>query len=64
MRGGRDYDASFGQRQRGSGAWAGLVEARFKLAWRKLGYSEWRSTPLDTTRFVPPRPPSPQGDLF
>jgi DNA repair photolyase len=63
-RGGRDYDASFGQRQRGSGAWAQLIEARFKLAWRKLGYSEWRSKPLDVSKFAPPRPPSPQAELF
>ena len=63
-RGGRDYDASFSQRQRGTGAWAQLVAARFNLAWRRLGYSEWRSKPLDTTRFVPPRPPSPQAELF
>lgn len=63
-RGGRDYDARFGQRQSGTGAWAAMVKARFDLAWRKLGFGEWRSRPLDTTAFVPPRPPSPQGELF
>ncbi|MFY2764017.1 PA0069 family radical SAM protein [Arenimonas sp. MALMAid1274] len=63
-RGGRDYDASFGQRQRGTGAWAELVRARFDLAWRRLGYAEWRSRPLDIGAFVPPRAPTPQGQLF
>ncbi|KFN45575.1 hypothetical protein N790_09735 [Arenimonas malthae CC-JY-1] len=63
-RGGRDYDARFGQRQSGTGAWAAMVKARFDLAWRKLGFGEWRSRPLDTSAFTPPRPPSPQGELF
>ncbi len=63
-RGGRDYDARFGQRQAGTGAWAGLVGDRFRLAWRKLGYAEWRTAPLDCSRFVPPRAQTPQGELF
>ncbi len=63
-RGGRDYDPAFGQRQTGTGAWASLIGARFKLAWRKLGYSEWRAVPLDASKFTPPRAPSPQGQLF
>ncbi|MCM2355723.1 MAG: radical SAM protein, partial [Arenimonas sp.] len=63
-RGGRDYDARFGQRQSGTGAWAAMVKARFDLAWRKLGFGEWRAHPLDTTAFTPPRAPSPQGELF
>lgn len=37
MRGGRDYDASFGTRMRGEGAYADLIAQRYRLATRKLG---------------------------
>lgn len=61
---GKEYDARFGQRQRGSGAWAELVGSRFRLATRKLGYQEWRAVRLDTSKFRPPVEASPQGSLF
>lgn len=62
MRGGKDYDATFGRRQRGTGEFADLVATRFRLASRRLGFDAQRE-PLDTTRFRPPRS-TPQLDLF
>ena len=64
MRGGRDYDARFGERMRGSGPFAELIERRFALACKRLGLNRDR-TPLDTSRFRPPPPAGPrQLDLL
>ncbi|MEZ0471307.1 PA0069 family radical SAM protein [Luteimonas salinilitoris] len=62
MRGGRDYDSTFGRRMRGEGPFADLIAGRFARTHRRLGYG--RLPPLDCAHFIPPRPPSPQGDLF
>jgi DNA repair photolyase len=63
MRGGRNYDASFGRRMTGAGTWASLIEQRFRRASARRGFSDgWPS--LRTDLFVPPRPPTPQMDLF
>ena len=62
MRGGKDYDSGFGTRMRGEGPFAQLIGQRFAKAHRCLGYG--RLPPLDGTRFVAPRKPSPQGELF
>ena len=62
MRGGKDYDSGFGTRMRGEGPFAQLIGQRFAKAHRRLGYG--RLPPLDGTRFVAPRKPSPQGELF
>ncbi len=62
MHGGRDYDARFGLRQRGSGPLADLLAQRFAKTCARLGYSVL--PPLRTDLFVPPRPLSPQGELF
>src|SRR5690606_16660234 len=62
MRGGRDYDSRFGTRMRGEGPFAQLLQRRFARAHRQLGFG--RLPALDTTAFVPPRPASPQGELF
>ncbi len=62
MRGGKDYDSAFGTRMRGTGPFAQLIEQRFAKAHRRLGFG--RLPPLDTSRFVAPRSPSPQGELF
>ncbi|WP_407353425.1 PA0069 family radical SAM protein [Luteimonas sp. R10] len=62
MRGGKDYDSAFGTRMRGEGPFAELIAGRFARAHRRLGYG--RLPPLDCAGFVPPRPPSPQGELF
>lgn len=62
MHGGRDYDARFGHRQRGSGPLADLLERRFSTACRRFGYGAL--PPLRCDLFAPPRPASPQGTLF
>ena len=54
LHGGKIYDASFGARQRGHGEFARLLEQRFRLATRRLGFSG--SGPLDCSQFVPPAP--------
>jgi DNA repair photolyase len=63
-RGGKDYDSQFGVRMKGTGAYAELLRARFDLAKRKLGLerAEVRYA-LDTTKFRPPAPDSPQLSL-
>jgi DNA repair photolyase len=64
LRGGRDYDARFGARMRGTGPFAELIEKRFALAAKRLGLNRDRK-PLDTTRFRPPIPDGPrQLDLI
>ena len=60
MRGGKDYDASFGTRMRGTGPWAQMLRDRFNLAVTRLGFSRERY-PLDLSQFVRPAPPSRQG---
>jgi DNA repair photolyase len=64
MNGGRDYDSNFASRMHGQGVFADLLRRRFEVASRKHGFGRTRELQLDTTRFVPPRKPSPQGDLF
>ncbi len=63
MRGGRDYDARFGERMRGQGAFAQLIAQRFAVAARRQGLDRQRPA-LDESQFLPPRSPSSQGDLF
>ena len=58
MRGGKDYDASFGTRGTGLGTFAKLLEQRFNVACQRLGLNQDRRE-LDTTRF---RPPSSAGN--
>ncbi|HEY4559429.1 MAG TPA: PA0069 family radical SAM protein [Lysobacter sp.] len=62
MRGGKDYSAEFGTRMTGTGVFAQLLQQRFRKARARLGYG--RLPDLDTTRFVPPRRITPQGQLF
>jgi DNA repair photolyase len=62
MRGGRDYDSRFGTRMRGQGPFADLLARRFARACARLGYG--RLPPGDTAGFRPPRPASPQRELF
>jgi DNA repair photolyase len=64
LRGGRDYDSRFGTRMTGEGPFADLVAKRFKIAAARLGYDVGRQEPLDESQFVPPRKPTPQGELF
>jgi DNA repair photolyase len=54
---GRHYDATFGHRQRGSGAYADMIAQRFRTACRKAGIDPAGRGPLSTQHFrVPPRP--------
>jgi DNA repair photolyase len=39
-RGGKDYDATFGRRMSGTGAYAELLRSRFELARRKCGFDD------------------------
>jgi DNA repair photolyase len=54
-RGGKLYDARFGQRQTGEGAYAELLGQRFALALRRLGLErrEGGTSRLDCTQFNP-----------
>jgi len=65
MRGGKDYDASFGARMRGEGVWADLIAQRLAKARRRFGL-DVRRKELDRAQFVKPLPVSAagQGDLF
>jgi DNA repair photolyase len=55
MRGGKDYDAEWGQRMKGQGPIADLIRQRFDRAKAALGLSAER-TPLRTDLFrVPPK---------
>jgi DNA repair photolyase len=53
LRGGRDYDSTFGQRMTGSGLWAKLLRDRFERASRQLGYVTERRE-LDFSQFRKP----------
>ena len=66
MRGGRDYDSTFGARMRGTGEFAMLLEKRFAIACRRLGLNRGREhTGLDVSRFRPPaRDGGRQASLF
>ena len=52
MRGGKDYDADFSTRMKGSGLWAQLIGQRFQKACARLGFNRER-VELDLSRFRP-----------
>ncbi|MCP4315526.1 MAG: PA0069 family radical SAM protein [Hyphomicrobiales bacterium] len=53
MRGGKDYDANFNKRMKGSGPYAWQLARRFEIATKKLGLDRnWRT--LRTDLFTPP----------
>ena len=62
MRGGKDYDADFATRMKGSGLWADLIRQRFEKATHRIGFVRQRAT-LDLEAFRPPGPKG-QGNLF
>lgn len=62
MRGGKDYDANFATRMKGSGLWSDLVRQRFEKASKRLGFNRER-VELDLSGFRPPGSPG-QGNLF
>jgi DNA repair photolyase len=63
MRGGKEYDPSFGQRMRGEGEFANLLAMRFRLACKRFKLNVLPSASLDTEQFVRPKM-NTQLDLF
>jgi DNA repair photolyase len=64
MRGGRLYDAKFGQRMRGSGEFADQIAALFRAAKRKAGYGAENKWALSTAAFRRPVDRGGQMRLF
>lgn len=62
-RGGRDYDAAYGQRMTGKGAYAELLARRFELACRRLKLNQ-RAFEMTTAAFAAPAQDSGQLTLF
>jgi DNA repair photolyase len=60
---GRDYDATFGTRMRGTGVFAQLIAQRFKVAAARLKLNRER-TSMDVTQFRRPAASSGQTELF
>lgn len=63
MRGGKDYDAEWGKRMRGTGPYAWQIARRFELATKRLGLNTSRLK-LRTDLFVPPKPETEQLSLL
>jgi DNA repair photolyase len=65
MRGGKDYDATFGSRMRGEGVWAELLRQRFDKACARFELNKTRIE-LDLSLFQKPRLTrnDGQGELF
>ena len=63
MRGGKDYDSKWFERQRGRGPYAYLIGRRFELACEKLGLNASR-TQLTTEHFRRPKADAGQLSLF
>jgi DNA repair photolyase len=62
-RGGKDYDAAWGQRQVGSGPYAWMIGRRFEMAAERLGFNGSRLR-LRTDLFVKPEKEKAQLSLF
>ncbi len=60
---GKEYDATFGARMRGTGIYADMIENRFHLACKRLGLNQQRSL-LDTRQFRVPVRSGDQLALF
>ena len=63
MRGGKDYDAKWGERMKGSGPYAWMIGRRFELACEKFGLNESKLT-LSTQDFRAPKHDNAQLSLF
>ncbi len=63
MRGGKDYDAKWFSRQKGSGPYAWMIGRRFEMACEKLGLNECKFS-LTTEHFRRPKPNAAQLSLF
>jgi DNA repair photolyase len=66
MRGGRANDPRFGDRMRGTGPYADLIERRVAAAARRHGleYTRARGPRLDTRQFLPDPDAPRQASLF
>ncbi|POF34762.1 PA0069 family radical SAM protein [Roseibium marinum] len=63
MRGGKDYDAKWGERMRGRGPYADQISKRFSLAAKRLGLN-LRRKKLNADDFVQPQKGGVQLNLF
>lgn len=63
MRGGKDYDATWGTRMKGDGPHAWQIGRRFEIACRRLGLNQTRRS-LRTDLFTPPVPEGGQLRLL
>ncbi len=63
MRGGKDYDSTFGKRMTGEGPIAWMIGRRFEVACERLGFNKTNAR-TTTEHFKPPKPQSQQLDLF
>ena len=63
MRGGRDYDAKWGERMKGTGPMAWTIGRRFEIACDRLGLNKRRSR-LTTDHFARPKRDGDQLSLF
>jgi DNA repair photolyase len=63
-RGGKDYDAKFGERMRGSGLFADMIAKRFRLARERCGMKERANGKLRCDLFRPPVVAGGQLSLF
>jgi DNA repair photolyase len=63
MRGGKDYDATFGRRMKGEGPYAWMIGRRFETACARLGLNR-QKVELTTEHFRSPRPRAEQLSLF
>jgi DNA repair photolyase len=63
MRGGKDYDSTFGKRMTGAGPYAWMIGRRFEKACDRLGLNKNKAI-LTTEHFHPPRPRTEQLSLF
>ncbi len=62
LHGGRDYDPEWSTRMTGQGEWARLLQKRFSIARRRLGFGDLPELRRDL--FRAPRDPNPQLSLF
>ncbi len=63
MRGGKDYDSKWFERQKGRGPYAWMIGRRFEMACERLGMNERRAQ-LTTAHFKKPKKNSAQLSLF
>src|SRR5712691_9066551 len=63
MRGGKDYDSTWGKRMKGTGPYAWMIGRRFEMACEKLGLNNGKLS-LSTAHFRHPKPGSEQLSLF